>query len=718
MKLGFLKVLVASSLIAFPSYLRAAQDKPSSREAAEEPAKASDKDKLKLFQLDEIIIDVIEKARDIEIPNMTVVKPELFPMSIGTTLDTALERQAGLDIQRIQEVGTAMDDDSIRIRGMSGRRIKVLKNGRPLNTSGAAGGYFIDFDMIPLTDVDRVEIVKGVGDARYGNVLGGIINLVPRRLPSRAPVTTAEVSLSSFSSTGAGVHHAYKPGAFEYSLAGGASASDGYLRNGNTKLADFNLHLGYDFSFKGRLTADIGHLRFRKGFIVSNRLSKDFDNPAYPLAGNADYAASDGEFMYGGMGGYPEPGSWWIKNKWLFEMGYKQSVGDKGVLDLSYWRNHGDREAFNTRAALGRTFHKVFYDDRSQGFSASYRHAAGPHSLAGGFEYGHLDDDGDSNKPDDYRAPFRNGNYVSVKNLAAYFTADISLVKGRLILTPGIRFMSYEGAAGPAGRIELIPDIRMTGWAPALKLTYSSPGGNVLYVSLARALRMPTAPEHYWHYDPDDAGVNTSGLPFRNEDGFMVQAGWKTSFPTRTRIEIAPYVYCIRNYIQFDLINFVSYNIRNARIIGIETEIIQPLGKGWSAFVNHTCQLSRTRGDTFIRLFVDPRDAGFDELPGLPRNKVNAGLRFRTRNNISIGLFAQAVSRQKVIYNNNTLYNARMRVRTQDGYARIDAEARWLLFSGLEANIFLRNMLGADYQERFGFPAAGRTAGLSIKTRF
>jgi len=718
MKPGSLRVLVASSLIAFLPFLRAAQEKPSSREAAEEPAKASEKDKLKLFQLDEIIIDVIEKARDIEIPNMTVVKPELFPMSIGTTLDTALERQAGLDIQRIQEVGTAMDDDSIRIRGMSGRRIKVLRNGRLLNTSGAAGGYFIDFDMIPLTDVDRVEIVKGVGDARYGNVLGGIINLVPRRLPSAAPVTEAELSLASFSSSGVNLHHAYKPGALEYSLAGGASASDGYLRNGNTKLASFNAHVGYDFPFKGRLTADIGYSRFRKGFIVSNRVSKDFDNPGYRLAGDPGYAVSDGEYMYGGMGAYPEPGSWWIKNKWLAEMGYEQSLGDKGVLDVSYWRNHGNREAFNTRSALNRTFHKVFYDDRSQGFSASCRHAIGRHSLAGGVEYGHLNDDGDANKPDDFRSPFRNGNYVSVRNLAVYLTADLSLWKDRLILTPGIRFMSYDGEAGPAGKIELIPDIRMSGWAPALKLTYSCSGENVLYVSLARALRMPTAPEHYWHYDPDDAGVNTSGLPFHNEDGLMVQAGWRASLPTKTRIEISPYIYRIKNYIQFDLINFVSYNIRKARIIGIETEVSQPLGRGWSAFFNHTWQASRTRGDMFIPLFVDPLDAGFNELPGLPRNKLNAGFRYRTRRNVSAGLFAQVVSRQKVIYNNNTLYNTRMRVRTQDGYARLDAEFRCPLFPGFEANLFLRNILDARYQERFGFPAAGRTAGLSIKTEF
>ncbi|MCK7462180.1 MAG: TonB-dependent receptor plug domain-containing protein [Sphingobacterium sp.] len=185
------------------------EKKPGRPKAAAKPAA---QEETKYFQLDAVTIDVVEKARDVETPNMTVVKPELFPLSIGTTIDTALERQAGLNVQRIQEVGSAMDDDSIKIRGLSGRRLKVLRDGRLLNTSGAAGGYFIDFTMIPLADVDRIEIVKGVGDARYGNSLGGILNLIPRPLPTDAPRSEVEASAASFGSYGVNVHHAYKPG--------------------------------------------------------------------------------------------------------------------------------------------------------------------------------------------------------------------------------------------------------------------------------------------------------------------------------------------------------------------------------------------------------------------------------------------------------------------------------------------------------------------------
>src|SRR5437762_12558765 len=43
----------------------------------------------------------------------------------------------------------------------------------------------INWDLIPLEDVARVEVVKGAGSALYGSAaLGGVVNLITREIPS------------------------------------------------------------------------------------------------------------------------------------------------------------------------------------------------------------------------------------------------------------------------------------------------------------------------------------------------------------------------------------------------------------------------------------------------------------------------------------------------------------------------------------------------------
>ena len=717
MRLKFITVMLAAVLIpAALSFAQVSDSKKQDKEKAKQAEKEKE-EKTKLFQLNPVVIDVVESLRDKNSPNMTVVKTELFPMTIGVTLDTALERQAGVDVQRIQEVGTAVDDDSIKIRGLGARRIKVLRNGRPLNSSGVAGGYFIDWTMIPLANADRVEVVKGVGDARYGNVLGGIINLVSKRLRTESLETELQASFASFGTAALNLFHGFKPGAFEYSISGGYTRSAGYLRNGAMRFGSADLHLGYDFAFKGRLTAEIGYADVKKGFAVANRASQYYVNPSYGTPLDAGFPAADGEIMYGAMGAAAEPGSWWEKKKWTADLNYEQAFGERGLLSARYWLNRGDREALNVRSASNRVFHKMFFDDRSRGFSAAYQHNLRGQTISVGVDYGHLGDDGDKNLADDSRAPFRNGSYVATKNLDFYAMDSIRLAGEKLVLTPGVRFMSYNGVAGPQGVVEGIPNLKRSGWAPSLKLVFAYAPEGIVYASAARALRMPSAPEHFWHYDYD-SGVDTSGLPFHEEDGLLLQAGWRAVLSTGTSVEVAPYYYQISNYIQFDLINFVAYNIDRADLAGLELEASHPFGGGWSAFANYSYQKSRTRGDVFVGLFIAPADRGFREIPNLPEHKANIGVQFRAGKGAAAALFAQGVSSQKIIYNDNTLYNTDLRVRIQKGYVRFDFEGRYPFAKNLAAALFLRNIFNASYQERFGFPAAGRNIGLSLSAAF
>ncbi len=231
----------------------------------------------KIYQLDEIVVSEEKVKEEIEIPNSSVVIPELLLQGISSNLDGALFRQAGIDIQRLQEIGGALDDESIKIRGFGARRITLAIDGRILNTPGTAGGYFIDWTTIPLMNIEKIFIIKGVSDPRYRNTLGGVINLIPRK-PSEKPFIEAQIMKARYDTDKLSFFHSWKPGRFEYSIGANYVKSDGYLRNGNFEVKNLTLYSGYNLPWDGKIKLNFAYSWVKKGFIVNNRQSKDYDS--------------------------------------------------------------------------------------------------------------------------------------------------------------------------------------------------------------------------------------------------------------------------------------------------------------------------------------------------------------------------------------------------------------------------------------------------------
>lgn len=691
---------------------------------------AEDKKVPQLFQLQEIEVSEQELKADAETPNMTVIKPEILLQGMGTTLDGALKRQPGVDVQRLQEVGGAMDDDSIKIRGFGARRILVTIDGRPLNTPGTAGGYFIDWTTIPLNNIQRIELIKGVSDPRYGNTLGGVINLVTKK-PQSQPKFELQGGLGNFNTITGNFYHGWKPGVFEYTVSGGYSSSSGYLRNGNFRIKNINTYAGLNLPWQGKVFANVQFLSVTKGFLVNNRLSKNFDSFLYNSNNGSRFPASDGDIMYGGMGAYPEDGSFWTKDRIVLDVNYEQKVTDQGLFKARFWKNWGQREAYNTRMNLNRVFHKKWFDDASYGADGSYRHTLKNHTFTLGVDYWRFLDRGDKLFSDDFRyknpaAVKQNGNYVNSEILGLYIMDDIKF-KEKFILTPGLRYSWMEAKPGSAGRADpdlITESLTQDGVSPSLKFTYLMGPDSLAYFSVSRALRLATPPEYYWHYTQDNEPYSSffRNSTLRKEDGVLLQGGIKYNLGGKTSLELSPYCYIVNDFIHFDLINFVAYNIDRAVLYGVEVGVSQKLPWGFTVFGNYTFQRSKTSGDPFVAQFVAPQDRGFNEIPGLPAHKVNLGIQYKGKFKEKIALYMTCVSNQRVIYNNNTLYNTNLRVRGQAPYVTFDLEGSVPIpIKGrehLEVYTFLHNLTDIRYQERFGYQAAPFTVGGGIKVKY
>jgi iron complex outermembrane recepter protein len=84
---------------------------------------------------------------------------------------------------------------NLQIRGLSSRNVLVLLNGRrlPINalTDGSGDGAAVDVNNIPVSALERVEILKDGGSAIYGSdAVAGVINFITRKNYSGIEVRT------------------------------------------------------------------------------------------------------------------------------------------------------------------------------------------------------------------------------------------------------------------------------------------------------------------------------------------------------------------------------------------------------------------------------------------------------------------------------------------------------------------------------------------------
>ena len=118
-------------------------------------------------------------------------RSQLLDQAITTIVVMESQQLAARAVNTIDEAidkapGVLFLNGQVNIRGSTGyvqglgSRVLLLVDGVPSN-QGDRGG--INWDLVPVDDIVRVEIVKGAGSSLYGSAaLGGVINLITREI--------------------------------------------------------------------------------------------------------------------------------------------------------------------------------------------------------------------------------------------------------------------------------------------------------------------------------------------------------------------------------------------------------------------------------------------------------------------------------------------------------------------------------------------------------
>jgi len=193
--------------------------------------------------------------------------------------------------------GVNLTESQVSIRGSSGysrgagSRVLMLVDGIPLLT-GDTGE--LNFESIPIGQVDRIEVLKGAGSALYGsNALGGVINVIMKPIP-QSPSISSRIygglyGGSSYASwdwgggtrslNGVALSYGERFGETGILAYGSRFSDDGYRQNDYRRRYNGYLKLRHDFSSFDAVTTTFSLLHQRRASFLN---WKDLDNALVP----------------------------------------------------------------------------------------------------------------------------------------------------------------------------------------------------------------------------------------------------------------------------------------------------------------------------------------------------------------------------------------------------------------------------------------------------
>ncbi|MDD4869766.1 MAG: TonB-dependent receptor [Kiritimatiellae bacterium] len=124
-------------------------------------------------------------------------------------------------------------------------RVLVLLDGRRLNRPDMAG---INWFEVPLSNVERIEVVRGGSTVLYGdNAVAGVVNIITRK-GGKEPAGGISVDVGSYGMNSVRADISGSKNRLSYALDGERYESDGWRDRTGFSAFGFGANLGYDIS--------------------------------------------------------------------------------------------------------------------------------------------------------------------------------------------------------------------------------------------------------------------------------------------------------------------------------------------------------------------------------------------------------------------------------------------------------------------------------------
>ena len=170
-------------------------------------------------------------------PSTSVLTREEIEKFPHADLYEVLRGQAGLELSRTGGPGNPI---SVYARGASSAQTLILVDGIPFSSQGAIGAIS-PLEVIPVQQVERIEILRGNASALYGaGAVGGVIQIFTRMATTGAQGPHASLEMGARGSNQANVGVGGRWGETRYSISYGENRTNGIEALSHAKYPNVN----------------------------------------------------------------------------------------------------------------------------------------------------------------------------------------------------------------------------------------------------------------------------------------------------------------------------------------------------------------------------------------------------------------------------------------------------------------------------------------------
>lgn len=188
--------------------------------------------------------------------NVTMITSKEIERSGATTLAEVLDLYPSVDLSRSGFLGSLT---SVRLRGVpTSDHVQVLVDDQPL---GGVSIQSINVGLIPVENIDRIEIVRGGSSVLYGaNTIGGVVHIFTKRQRNERVFLDANVEGRSHQTKITNASIGSRGSKADGFLNVGRYETGGFQQNSDADNKNFAGNIGYSFSNAARISVDAAYI--------------------------------------------------------------------------------------------------------------------------------------------------------------------------------------------------------------------------------------------------------------------------------------------------------------------------------------------------------------------------------------------------------------------------------------------------------------------------